>query len=199
VYAIEQWVHDSYGLLLHTDRPAWRLISIAGLRAAAHAAGFIAALDMTNCELIAQLAPDGRGPIDSPVRWLAAARDAAWQAITAVAAQAHHLGCTSLPTGPSLNWAPVCVSNTEIGPKCYPALATDTEPAAPPRFTRTTAQRIGDDLAGQHARRIIVRFPGPLITVTHADQPSRQPNQYQPDDDGLYALGAGSLDWHRVR
>jgi hypothetical protein len=198
VYTIDQWVHDSYGLLLHTDRPAWRLMSIAGLRAAAHAAGFIAALDLTNRELIAQLAPTGREPIDPPVGCLAAARDAAWQCVTAVAAQARHLGCTSLPTGPSPTWAPVCVSNAEIGPKCYPALVSNAQPAAPPRFTRTTAQRIGDDLAGQHARRIIIRFPGPLITVTHTDLPTQQPSQYQPDDDDLYALGAGSLDWHRV-
>jgi hypothetical protein len=199
VFTIDQWVQTWYGLLLRTDWPEWRLMSAAGQPAAAHAAGFIAALDLTNLDLITQLAPTHQAPIDSPVRWLATARDAAWQCITALAAQAHHLGCTSLPTGPNSDWTPVCVRSDEVGPKLYPALANDAEPNEPPRFTRTTAERISDDLARQSERRVIVRFDGPLITVIRTGPAIQQPSQYAPDNDGLYQLGSASLNWQRVQ
>jgi hypothetical protein len=197
VFTIDNWIHTFYGLLLHTDQPQWRLVCAAGQPAAAHAAGFIAALDLTNRDLLTQLAHNGRAPVDPPVHWLATARDAAWQCITALAAHAQQLGCASLPTGPNPDWTPVCVRSTEIGPKLYPALANKAEPGAPPRFTRTTVERISGDLAGQREPRAAVRFDGPLITVVHVDATPRA-RGYAPDDDALYPFGAGRLDWHPV-
>ncbi|MBT8227330.1 MAG: hypothetical protein HKP61_05350 [Dactylosporangium sp.] len=199
MYTIDQWIRDSYGLLLHTDRPAWRLMSAAGLRAAAHAAGFIAALDLTNRELIAQLTTNGQDPSDPVVQMLAAARDAAWQAITVLAADAHRLGCTSLPSGPHPDWAPVCVRTEAVGPKLYPALANDADPSAPPRFARTTAERITGDLAARPGQHLRVRLAGTVHNLARAEPTIVGPDEHTPDDDGLYTLTARGLDWRRVR
>jgi hypothetical protein len=199
VYTIDHWVPDSYGLFLHTDRPAWRLMSVAGLRAAAHAAGFIAALDLTNHELISQLATNGQDPSDPVVQMLAAARDAAWQAITALAADAHRLGCTSLPTGAHPDWAPVCVRTDAVGPKLYPALANDTAPTAPPRFSRTTAERITGDLAVRPGQHVRVRLAGTVRNLARTEPVVVGPDEHTPDDDGLYTLAVVGLDWQRVQ
>ena len=143
---IEQWVKDWYSLTLHTDHDDFPLyISTAALLAAAHAAGFTTALDRTDDVLAAQLTGTDRGMVDTSVRLLASARDIAWHSITAVAAQAQHAGLASLPTGANPAWKPVCVLARTIGSKAYPALA-HRRPDAPPRFTRTTTERIIDDL-----------------------------------------------------
>ncbi len=112
---------------------------------------------------------------------------------------AHRLGCASLPTGPAPTWVPVCVRDTDIGPKLYPALANDAEPAASPRFTRATVERISDDLSGQTGRCVSVRFAGPTITLKHPGHPTPYPGEYAPDNDGLYQLGAARLHWQRVQ
>jgi hypothetical protein len=48
VYTIERWVRDWYGLNLCTDRPEWRQIAPTAVKAAAHAAGFVTALDIAH-------------------------------------------------------------------------------------------------------------------------------------------------------
>jgi hypothetical protein len=196
---IEGWVQDWYGLTLHTDRYDFDLyVSTPGMLAAAHAAGFTTALDLTNIALVAQLTSNGRGMIDTSVRLLAAARDLAWQAITAFAADAHKVGFASLPTG-NTNWTPVCVRDRDLGTKVYPAMADTNRPDAPPRFTRKTAERISDDLAGQRGQRITLTFTGAVLTVSRGKHSTVRPTQHEPDDDGLYAVGAGSLLWERVQ
>ncbi|MDG4793661.1 hypothetical protein [Micromonospora sp. WMMD1082] len=196
---IERWVQDWYGLTLHTDRPDFDLyVSTTGMLAAAHAAGFTTALDTTDDTLAAQLASTGRGMVDPPVRLLAAARDLAWQAITAYAAAAHKAGFASLPTGANRRWTPVCVHAHAIGSKTYPALAHTKRADAPVRFTRTTAERISADLATQHGQPISLTFTGDVLTISHGEHTSVQPTRYQPDADGLYAIGAGILHWQRT-
>lgn len=191
---IEHWVRDWYGLTLHTDRPDFDLyVSTAGMLAAAHAAGFTTALDTTDDVLAAQLASNDRGMVDPPVRLLAAARDLAWQAITAYAAAAHKAGFASLPTGANRRWTPVCVHAHTIGSKAYPALAHTKRPDAPVRFTRTTAERISADLAVQHGQHIRLTFTGDVLTISYGEPANFQPTRHQPDTDGLYAIGAGSL------
>lgn len=196
---IERWVRDWYGLTLHTDRPDFPLyVSTTGMLAAAHAAGFTTALDITDEALAVQLASNGSGVVDAPVRLLAAARDLAWQAITAFAAAAHKAGFASLPTGANRRWTPVCVHAHEIGSKAYPALARTKRPDAAVRFTRTTAERISADLAAQHGQRISLSFTGDVLTISHGEPASVQPTRYQPDTDGLYAIGAGILHWQQA-
>lgn len=196
---IERWVRDWYGLALRTDRPDFPLyVSTTGMLAAAHAAGFTTALDLTDGILAAQLTSNGRGMIDTSVRLLAAARDLAWQAITAFAADTHKAGFASLPTGVNKSWTPVCVHEHAIGPKVYPALAHTTRPDTPLRFTRTTAERIGADLAAQSGQRLSLTFTGDVLTISHGEPATTEPTQHEPDADGLYALGAGSLHWQRT-
>lgn len=198
MYTIDQWMRHSYGLLLDTDRPEWRLVSGTGQRAAAHAAGFITSLDFTDSGLSAQLASSGREPIDPAVQMLAVARDLAWQCITALAVEAHQAGCVSLATGACPNWTPVCVRADEFGPKLYPALARTTDAAAtPPRLTRQTIERISDDLALQTEPRVSIRVAGTVITVTHGDNTAVRPSKHEPDHDGLYTLGSGNLHWQQ--
>ncbi|GAA3742064.1 hypothetical protein GCM10022225_27040 [Plantactinospora mayteni] len=111
---IEGWVRDWYGLTLHTNRSDFPLyVSTSALLAAAHAAGFVTALDHTDEILAAQLTSNS--DLDESVRLLAATRDLAWQSITAFSAHAHHVGYTSLPTGAHKRWTPVCVHGHEIG------------------------------------------------------------------------------------
>ncbi|MEV7628805.1 hypothetical protein [Actinoplanes sp. NPDC089786] len=197
---IERWVQDWYGLTLHTDSDDVALhVSTTGMLAAAHAAGFTTALDHTDDILAAQLTGNGRGMIDTPVRLLAAARDLAWHSITAFAADAQKAGLASLPTGAGKVWRPVCVHERDIGPKLYPALAHTKRKGAPPRFTRKTAQRISDDLARQSGQRISLTFTGAELTVSHGKHTTVRPTQHEPDADGLYALGAGSLQWERAQ
>jgi hypothetical protein len=196
---IERWIRDWYGLTLHTDRPDFELyVSTTGMLAAAHAAGFTTALGTTDAILAAQLASNGRGIVDPPVRLLAAARDLAWQAINAFAAAAHAAGFASLPTGANRRWTPVCVHTHVIGSKAYPALANTRRPDAPVRLTRTTAERISTDLAAQHGQRISLNFTGDVLTISHGEPASIQPTRHEPDTDGLYAIGAGSLHWQRT-
>jgi len=195
---IERWVQDWYGLTLHTDRPDFALyVSTTGMLPTGHVAGFTTALDVTDDILAAQLTSSGRGMIDTSVRLLAV-RDLAWQAITAFAADAHKVGFASLPTGASKVWTPVCVHEHEIGPKVYRALASTTLPDAPVRFTCKTAQRISDDLAGQSGQRIRLTFTGAVLTVSHGEHATVRQTQHEPDADGLYAVGAGSLLWERA-
>ncbi|MDG4834834.1 hypothetical protein O7627_36820 [Solwaraspora sp. WMMD1047] len=197
---IERWVQDWYGLTLHTDRYDFDIyVSTTAMLAAAHAAGFTTALDLTSIALAAQLTSNGQGMIDTSVRLLAAARDLAWQAITAFAADAHKVGFASLPTGVNTNWTPVCVRDRDIGPKVYPALADTKRPDVPPRFTRKTAERISDDLSGQRGQRITLTFTGAVLTVSRGEHSTVRPTRHEPDDDGLYAIGAGSLVWERVQ
>ena len=197
---IERWVQDWYGLALHTDRPEWPLhVSTTGLLAAAHAAGFVTALDITDDILAAQLTSNRRGLLAPSVRLLAAAHDVAWQCITALAAEAQQAGYASLPSGDNPHWTPVCVHECEIGPKVYPALANTEQPDAPLRFTHKTAQRISNDLAGQTEQRISVTVTGPVLTVSHGERAIIRATRHEPDDDGLYALGAGSLTWERAQ
>jgi hypothetical protein len=197
---IEQWVHDWYGLTLHIDSDDFALyVSTPAMLAAAHAAGFTTALDRTDDALAAQLTSNGRGRIDTSVRLLAAARDLAWHSITAFAADAHKAGLTSLPTGASAVWRPVCVRQRDIGPKVYPALAHTRRKGSPPRFTRATAERNSADLAGQSGQHISLTVTGAVLTVSHGEHATVRPTQHEPDADGLYALGAGSLLWERVQ
>nr|MDT0658764.1 hypothetical protein [Micromonospora sp. DSM 115978] len=197
---IERWVQDWYGLTLHTDRYDFDIyVSTTAMLAAAHAAGFTTALDLTNNALAAQLTSNGRGMIDTSVRLLAAARDLAWQAITAFAADAHKVGLASLPTGINKSWTPVCVRDRDIGPKVYPALVDTHRPDAPPRFTRKTAERISDDLAGQRGQRIKLTFTGAVLIVSRGEHSPVRPTRHEPDDDGLYAVGAGILLWERAQ
>ena len=197
--SIEQWVQDWYGLTLHTDRDDFPLyVSTTAMLAAAHAAGFTTALDHTDDILAAQLTSNGQGMIEASVRLLAVARDLAWHSITAFAADAHKAGLASLPTGTGAVWRPVCVHEHGIGPKVYPALAHTKRRGAPPRFTRTTAQRISDDLV-QSGQRISLTFTGAVLTVSHGEHATVRPTQHEPDGDGLYAVGAGSLVWERVQ
>jgi hypothetical protein len=196
---IERWVQDWYGLTLHTDRDDFPLyVPTTGMLAAAYAAGFTTALDLTDDILAAQLTSNGRGMIDTSVRLLAAARDLAWQSITAFAADAHKAGLASLPTGVNKTWTPVCVHERDIGPKVYPALANTKRPV-PLRFTRKTAERISDDLSGQSGQRISLTFTGAVLTVSHGEHATVRPTQHEPDDDGLYSVGAGSLLWEQVQ
>jgi hypothetical protein len=197
---IEQWVQDWYGLTLHTDRDDFPLyVSTTAMLAAAHAAGFTTALDHTDDILAAQLTSSGQERIDASVRLLAAARDVAWRSITALAATAQKAGLTSLPTGADAVWRPVCVYEDSIGPKLYPALAHTKRKNAPPRFTRTTAHRISDDIAHQSEPHISLTFAGAELTVSHGAHATIRATRHQPDADGLYALGAGSLLWERAR
>jgi hypothetical protein len=129
---------------------------------------------------------------------LAAARDLAWHSITAFAADAQKVGLASLPTGAGEVWRPVCVHEREIGPKAYPALAHTKRKGAPPRFTRKTAEHISDDLAGQSGQRISLTFTGTVLTVSRGEHATVRPTRHEPDDDGLYAVGAGSLLWEQV-
>jgi len=198
VASIERWVRDWYGLTLHTDRPEWRRVSVNAVHAAACAAGFIDALDLTGNTVTAQLADNGRGTISESVRSLAAARDLTWQCITALAADAHRERCASLPTGFDPHWQPVCVREYEIGPKVYPALAHIANPDAALRFTRKAAERISADLAGQPGQRISLFFAGEVLTVSHGEHSTIRPSRHEPDADGLYAVGTASLDWQRV-
>jgi hypothetical protein len=199
VYTIERWVQDWYGLNLHTDRDEWLWIGPTAVKAAAHAAGFITALDMTDRALAAQLATNRQSSIDQSVRLLAASRDLAWQSITALAAEAHRLGCTSLPTSPNPSWEPVCVRDQEVGRQIYPALRCGEEPDTPPRFTVKTAERISDDLSRQHGQRIRVSLTGDVLTVSFGEHAITRDTRHEPDQDGLYPLGAGSLIWQAVR
>lgn len=195
---IEEWMQDWYGLTLHTDRPDFAFyVSTTGMRAAAHAAGFTTALDITDTVLAAQLTSNGRELIDA-VRLLAATRDLAWQAITAFVADAHKAGFTSLPTGASKAWRPVCVREPVIGPKVYPALAHTRRPGAPPRFTRRTLEHLSADLGSRHGQRISLTFTGDVLTVAHGEHATIRPTMHEPDADGLYFAGAGSLQWERV-
>ena len=197
---IEQWVQDWYGLTLHTDSDDFPLyVSTTAMMAAAHAAGFTAALDLTGDGLATQLTGDGRTTIDTSVRLLAAARDLAWHSITAFAADAHKAGLAGLPTGAGAVWRPVCVHERTIGPKVYPALAHTKRKGAPPRFTRKTAERISDDLALQSGQRLSLTFIGAELTVSHGEHATIRPTQHEPDADGLYAVGAGSLRWEQAQ
>jgi hypothetical protein len=189
---IERWVQDWYGLTLHTDRPEWIYVPGTAVLAAAHAAGFIAALDMTNSALAEELTTHRQSGIDRSVQLVAAARDLAWQSITALAATAHSVGCTSLPTGPNLSWKPVCVRDPEIGRKVYPAPRNDAAPGTPPRFTVKTAERISDDLSHQHGQRISVRFSRTALTVSFGEHSTTRATRHEPDHDGLYTIG---LPW----
>jgi hypothetical protein len=195
---IEGWVRDWYGLTLHIDRSDFPLyVSTSALLAAAHAAGFVTALNHTDETLAAQLTSNS--DLDEPVRLLAATRDLAWHAITAFAAHAHQVGFTSLPTGAHKRWKPVCVHGHDIGPKVYPALANTVHRDAPPRFTRTTAERISADLEKRRGQRLSVTFARDVLTVSHGDRAKTRRTRHEPDDDGLYAIGAGGcLTWKWV-
>jgi len=198
VTSIKRWVRDWYGLSLHTDHPQWRRVSANAVHAAACAAGFIDALDLTGHLLIAQLATNSEEHTSESVRTLAAARDLAWQCITALAATAHRQGCASLPTGFDLRWQPVCVRADATGPKVYPALANGQDPGAALRFTRKTAERISADLAGQSGRRVSLLFTGDVLTVSPGQHSMTGPIQHVPDPAGFYAIGTTILDWKRV-
>jgi len=198
VNTIDRWVHDWYGLHLHTDRPEWQQIPATAVKAAAHAAGFITALDLTDSELAAQLAANRHSGIDRSAWYLGTARDLAWQAITALAASAHRHGCTSLPTGPSPWWKPVLVRDQDVSRAAYPALRSDVDPDLPPRFTAKTAEHIILDLSRQADRRIRLSFCGDVLTVSVGESPNTRSTCHEPDDDALYTIGAASLRWQPV-
>ncbi len=198
MHTIDRWVHDWYGLHLHTDRPEWQQIPATAVNAAAHAAGFITALDLTDSELAAQLAANRHSGIDRSAWYLGTARDLAWQAITALAASAHRHGCTSLPTGPSPWWKPVLVRDQDVSRAAYPALRSDVDPDLPPRFTAKTAEHISLDLSRQPDRRIRMSFCADLLTVSVGEPATTRSTYHEPDDDGLYTIGAANLRWHPV-
>jgi hypothetical protein len=191
VHTIQRWVQDWYGLHLHTDRPEWRQIPATAINAAAHAAGFMTALDMTDRVLAAQLAANRHISIDRSVWLLGTARDRAWQAITALAASAHRSGCTSLPTGPNPWWKPVLVREPEVSRKAYPALRSDVDPDTPPRFTAKTAERISLDLSRHTGQRITRSASQDVVTLSSDGHPPTPTARHEPDDDGLYTIGAG--------
>jgi hypothetical protein len=195
VHTIDRWIQDWYGLHLHADRPEWRQIPAAAINAAAHAAGFITALDMTDGVLAAQLAANQHCNIDRSVWYLGTARDLAWQAITAVATSAHRHGCTSLTTGANRWWKPVLVRDAEVSRKAYPALRSEVDPDTPPRFTAKTVEHIGLDLSHQPNQRIRLTFTANVLTVSRSHPANTGGTCHQPDADGLYAIGDATLRW----
>jgi len=199
VHTIDRWIHDWYGLHLHSDRPEWQRLPAVAINAAAHAAGFITALDLTDSVLAAQLATNRHSSIDRSVWYLGTARDLAWQAITALATSAHRHGCTSLPTGPNPWWKPVLVRDADVSRKAYPALRNDVDPDLPPRFTAKTVEHIGLDLSHQPDQRIRLTFTADVLTVSFGGPTNTRSTCHEPDADGLYTISAGSsLRWQPV-
>jgi hypothetical protein len=193
---IDQWVRDWYGLQLHTDRPGYARVPATAKAAAAHAAGFIAALDLIDGDLAGQLVANGDATIDRPVWHLAQARDHAWHVITTLTASAHRFGCTSLPTSQG-QWKPTLVQDTTISRKAYPTLRSEADPDTPPRFTRKTVEAISLDLSRQPGQRLTVRATGDQFTLSFGEHAHRD-THHEPDSDGLYSLDSPGLLWQPI-
>lgn len=194
---IDRVLREAYGLQLHTDHPAWPLMPRHAVTASAYAAGFLTALSMADRDLAADLVAVTGG--DTVTRSLARTRDHAWHVITEVAVTAYRLGCTSLPTGANTTAEPALVRVGLLIDAVYPTLRDPAHPGSAYRFTPMTAQRISADLTAgcdRHGYALRAHGAGYLLS---RQAPTRLTVLYQPDSDGLLAVGADYLDWQPAR